>query len=181
MALQQWEDPGLDRWCAPRTPFGKLQITVQLDRAITPTELIVEHASKDVSPIGHMGTAPKEIEIWIQVKDDDVRMKAAVMIDSSYPELWRDTSRQGRELAIAQTLSFDYIPISRFVYNIHDKSETQAFQIMLPLSEYGVKTESVAVRVNSNWGDEDFTCLNRLSMHGVDASGIVRPLDDDVG
>lgn len=177
MALQAWDDPVNDRWCAPKNPFGKMQITVGIERPITPTEMVVEMAAKDTSPVGHMATAPKEIELWIQIHDDDIRRTVSSMIDQLYPDLWRDVSSQGRELAMAQILDYNYVPVGRWKYNIYENQEVQTFKIPVPLGEYGVTSSKVAVRVNSNWGNDEYTCVNRLRLHGDDASGTTEYLE----
>ncbi|KAK4696563.1 hypothetical protein P7C71_g1386, partial [Lecanoromycetidae sp. Uapishka_2] len=177
-ALKSWDDAGRDRWCAPKNPFGKLQLTVAIERPITPTELVVEMAAKDAVPVGHVKTYPKEIELWIQVPDDNIRRSISSMIDQSYPDLWRDVSTQGRELAMAQTLDYNYVPVGRWKYNVHINEEVQTFRIPVPLAEYGVTTSKVAVRVNTNWGNDEFTCVNRFVLHGDDASGIREHLEE---
>ncbi len=180
MALEKWNDPAWDRWCAPTPPHGKLQLTVNLERMIAPTELVVEYVAKDAAPVGHMKSAPREVQLWIQVINSDSRSKLGEMIDRLYPDLWTDSNTQGRELAAAQTLGYGYLPVGRWFYDINTQQEAQTLRIPLPLHEYGIKTSSVAVRVNSNWGDADFTCINRLRLHGVDASGITERLEEAI-
>lgn len=179
MALQTWDDPMFDRWCAPRSG-GKLQLTVEIERDIRPTELVVEYMAKEASPTGYMDSAPKEIELWIRVPDDDIRAKVSDAIGQLYPHLWEESSPQGRELHLARDLDDDYIPVGRWIYNVYRGNHIQTFKIPSPLLDYGVDTSKVAVRVNSNWGNVDYTCINRLRLHGVDTSGIVDDLEEDV-
>ena len=176
MALQSWDDPTLDRWCAPRSG-GKLQLAIELQRPILPTELVVEYMSKQSSPEGYMSTAPKEFELWIRVEDDDVRGKINEAIDRLHPELWEDSSSQGKSLVVARDLGAEYVPVGRWMYNIHAPSHIQGFKMAAPLLEFGVKTTKVAIRVNSNWGNVDFTCINRFRLHAVDVSGYEEELE----
>ncbi|KAL2044432.1 hypothetical protein N7G274_003137 [Stereocaulon virgatum] len=178
MALHPWNDPVFDRWCAPRSG-GKLQLTVDLDRPIAPTELIVEYAAKDASPTGYMGAAPKEVELWIQVEDDDVRAAVTTAIDGMWPGFLEDSSPQNKELSIEQTLGFGWIPIGRWIYNIYEEDNIQTFKILISLQDYGVGITKVAMRVNSNWGNVDFTCVNRFRLHGHDTSGLIEALEED--
>lgn len=178
MALQAWDDPTFDRWCAPRSG-GKLQLTVDLDRPIAPTELIVEYAAKDASPAGSMGAAPKEVELWIQIEDDNVCTTVTDAIDRMWPGFLEDSSPQGKELSVEQTLGFDWIPVGRWIYNIYEDDNIQTFKIPIPLRDYGVETLKIAMRVNSNWGNVDFTCVNRFRLHGHDTSGLIEALEED--
>lgn len=176
MALQSWDDPMQDRWCAPRSG-GKLQLAIEIMRPIMPTELVVEFMSKQATPAGFMSMAPKEIELWIRVEDDDVRAKATETIGRLHPELLEDSSPQHKTLEVSRDLGPLYIPVGRWIYNIYDTANVQTFRIPVPLLE-GVETTKLAIRVNSNWGSVDFTCLNRLRMHGVDISGVAEDLED---
>ena len=178
MALQSWEDPAFDRWCAPRSG-GKLQLVIDLERTIAPTELVVEHVAKDASPAGYMGAAPKEVEVWIEMEDDNIRSTVADAIGRMWPGFLEDSSPQGKELSIEQTLGKGWLPIGRWIYNIYEEDNIQTFKIPLPLRDYGVQTTKIAIRVNSNWGDVDVTCVNRLRLHGHDTSGLVEELEED--
>ena len=177
-ALMTWDDPGEDRWCAPRSG-GKLQLTVEIERSVAPTELVVEYAAKDASPIGAMGAAPRDIELWIYVEDDLKRATIGNAITRMYPDFLQDSSPQKRKLAAAQALSAEWVPVGRWTYNIYDQQNVQSLQIPIPLLEYGGHTDRVAVRVNSNWGDVDYTCINRLRLHGYDTSGLIEVLEKD--
>ncbi|MCJ1275696.1 hypothetical protein MMC21_003499 [Puttea exsequens] len=181
MVLRSWDDAGRERWCAPKSPGGKLQLTVEISRLVVPTELVIEYVAKDAAPKGYMGSAPKEVELWIQIQDDEARTKIGDAITQMHPGLWDESKSQGRELAIAQTLGYDYVPIGRWTYNIYENQAGQAFRVPIPLHEYGVGTAKVAVRVNSNWGNEPFTCINRLRLYGDDVSGRVEILEPEPG
>ena len=178
MAIKPWHDPIADQWCSPRSG-GKLQLTIGLERTIIPTDLIMEHYTKDVSPVGFMGTAPKEVELFIRVEDDELRSKLRDAISRDDPLLLEESSSQGKELHLATEIDEDFIRVGRYFFNIHQNRERQVFSFPSILQEYGVDTTRVAVRVNSNWGNQDFTCINRLRMHGMDTSGKWESLDEE--
>lgn len=178
-ALLPWDDAARDRWCAPRSPFGKLQLAVQFRRWLRPTALVVENVARDAAPVGYMKTAPREVELWIQVVDKKIRENIGAAINQLYPRLWADSSPQGRELSAAQTLGHDFVPVGRWTYNIYESQNIQTFKIPIPLEEYGVQTSKVAIRVNSNWGNTAFTCINRFRLHADDTTGIEEYLEED--
>ena len=169
--LDAWEDPKMDRWCSPRSK-GKLQLTVSLVRNILPTSLVVEYSAKDASPTGFMDVAPKEVELFVQITDDDLRAKVANALQERYPYLTEESYPQGRELNGASELDEDFVRVGRWIYNVYENLAAQSMQIPSILMEYGIDTTKVAVRVNSNWGNKEYTCINRLRMYGEDKSGI---------
>ena len=177
MALLSTDEPMQDRWCSPKSS-GKLQLVIEIMRPIIPTELVVEYQSMQSTPTGFMGVAPKEIELWIEVEDDEVRAKSTEAIGRLHPELLEESSPQHKTLEASRELGPLYIPVGRWIYNIYDPINVQGLRLLTPLLELGVETTKLAIRVNSNWGSVDYTCLNRLRMHGVDTSGITEFLED---
>lgn len=174
-ALTAWEDPGADRWCAPESG-GKLQLAVELSRNIVPLELIVEYAAMDATPTGGMGAAPKEIELWIQIEDYKMRANIWGVIARMHSHLLGESSPQDKTLSPAQELGLDWVPVGRWAYNIYSDDNIQSFRVPISLHAHGVHTAKVAVRVNSNWGDVMFTCINRFRLHGRDVTGIMEAL-----
>lgn len=177
-ALTAWEDPGADRWCAPRSG-GKLQLAVEISRNVAPTEVVVEFGAKDATPEGGMGAAPREIELWIQIEDDNMRATIGDVISRMHPHLLKESSPQDKTLSAAQALGNDWVLVGRWTYNIYEHDNIQSFRVPISLHEYGVHTAKVAFRVNSNWGNVMFTCINRLRLHGRDATGIIEELEED--
>ena len=174
-ALTKWDDPVTDAWCAPPSN-GKLQLTVVLSRTIAPTELVIEHAAMDEMPVGFMGSSPKEVELWIQIADDTIRAAVVEAISHMHPSLLEDSSPQDKAIG-DRALPSDYIPVGRWDYNIWTNQRIQTFLVPLSLQSLGVSTDTVAVRINSNWGNEPHTCVNRLRVHGEDTSGILEELE----
>lgn len=172
MALQPWEDPMYDRWCAPSSG-GLMQLTVEIMRPILPTELVVEYMAKDASPIGFMATAPKEVELWIQIKDAEARHKYSLAMADHYgTNLWWKSSPQGRSISKKRELGEEWVPVGRWMYDIHAKSNIQGFKILAApdFVKHNITTDKLAVRVNSNWGDRSMTCVNRFQMFGLEQS-----------
>lgn len=174
-ALTKWEDGGRDRWCTSQSQ-GRMQIVVSTLREVIPEELIVEHASKDRSV--HVAHAPKEVELWIEVSNPTAHHEINEFIAREYPHLHKPSSPQlHRQSKRQDSLSSDFVPIGRWEYNVHSGIEVQVLRVELPLSMYNIQSRTFAVRVNSNWGRVDSTCVNRFRLQGVDASGEVEYLD----
>ncbi len=160
-----WETFG-QKWCAP-SRRGKLQAVVRLAYKIAPTEIMIEHMGKSQMPDVEIGTAPKEVELWIQVLDEEVRRKIVESITAYHPAIMtKQASQRGKTLDPRQALDKTWVPVGQWTYDIHARGNIQLKPIALDLKAMGVKTQAVAVRVNSNWGSVDSTCLYRVRLYG---------------
>ncbi|KAL9005154.1 MAG: hypothetical protein Q9188_002068 [Gyalolechia gomerana] len=155
-----WDESSGYSWCAAAGD-GKLQLAVAVDGPMTPTELVIEHNpnSKQVNP--RKVPAPKEIELWIQVLDDDLRESIGRDIKAIYKKNFDEDPGS----SVVAALPKEYVPVGRWVYDFHSPEYAQAFEI--PVDLRGAHVYQVAVRVNSNWANDPFTCLYRLRLHGV--------------
>jgi SUN domain-containing protein 1/2 len=59
-----------------------------------------------------------------------------------------------------------YIRLASFSYNIHAPSNIQTFPISQEIRDLGVDFGIVVLRVKSNWGMPDYSCLYRMRVHG---------------
>ena len=166
--LGPWHDV-LDRWCAPATR-GKLQLTVIMAWNITPTELVVE--SFPPEGLFWRGALPKDIELWIQIYDDKLRRNVGMDFENRYgPIADGGATPRGLSLAKEKSLPPTFVPVGRWMYDIHKPSNIQKFSITPTLGTLRVFTQKVAIRVNSNWGDRDASCLYRVRLHGKEKPG----------
>ena len=170
------------RYCAPFGGRGKLQLVVLTPRPITPTELVVEHFRKE--QVLSIGSAPKEIELWIEIGDEEAKVREEVSrrIKEIHPDIFsREYTQKGRQLDPKMALGKQWVPVGRWTYQISSREKVQYFKIPLDLASLGVVVRQQAVRVNSNWGDVDRTCLVRVGLHGEDPSMPPEYLEDDDG
>ncbi|KAL9597132.1 MAG: hypothetical protein Q9219_005354 [cf. Caloplaca sp. 3 TL-2023] len=154
-----WDESSGPSWCAAAGD-GKLQLTVEVDGPMTPTELIVEYnpLSKELHP--KRAAAPKEIELWVQVTDDDTREEIGQEVAAFYGDF---VQHSGSPAVV--DLPSDFVPIGRWEYNFQAPNHLQAFSIPVDLKDAPI--HRIAVRINSNWANDPFTCLYRLRLHGV--------------
>ena len=168
-------DNVLDRWCAPSNR-GKLQAYIELATPVMPAEIVVEHISKDA--VLDIGNAPKEIELWVKIEDDNLRESVGDAITTIFPDILTKTaSQRGKELAEEQSLDHSFVPVGRWTYDIYASNNVQNFHLPISLKALGVAVRHVAFRVNSNWGSQDQTCLYRLRMYAESHFG-VKTYDD---
>ena len=166
------------RYCAP-SGRGKLQLAVNTPRPITPTELVVEHFRRDQVPF--IGSAPKEVELWIEIGDRDLREELGQCIKAIYPDIFNRTfTQKDRLLDPKLALGPEWVPVGRWTYQISARNNVQYFQIPVDLDSLGVVVQKQVIRINSNWGNVDRTCLVRVGLHGKDPSAPTEYLEDMV-
>ena len=168
-ALLPWHDIG-DCWCAPATR-GKLQLAVILPHAIAPTELVIEHMP--TGELRDIGSVPKEVELWVNVESQEVRHELMLLILQTIPDVFKPMSQRGKGKNTVQDLGKKFIPLGRWTYDVNSRQNIQTFPIDFDLSAWNVATSRAVVRVNSNWGSKDETCLYRVKLHGKDAAGAI--------
>ena len=92
----------------------------------------------------------------------------------------RTHTQKDRLLDSETALGPEWVPVGRWIYQISSgDNNVQYFGIPLDLGSMGVVTRQQAVRVNSNWGNVDRTCLVRVGLHGVDASDPNEYIEDN--
>ena len=161
-----WDSFG-QKWCAP-SRRGKLQAVVRLAYSIAPTDIQIEHMKQSEMPDLEIGTAPKEVELWIQVLDPNVRQTVLDAIEQFYPLImYKEASQRGKKIDPNLALDRTWVPVGRWDYDIHRIQNKQGFLMPFNLAHLGVKTRAVALRVNSNWGSTDSTCLYRVRLYGT--------------
>ncbi|MCJ1252319.1 hypothetical protein MMC24_000124 [Lignoscripta atroalba] len=169
-ALGPWDDIG-DCWCAPPSggnSDGKSQLSVLLPREMIPTDLVVEHIHRDATL--DIASAPKELELWVQILDEDIREAAGNAAFSRLPndyeeKLWAAQKQDPFNKALDRT----WLRIGKWRYDINSRHNVQSFHVAVRLEDFHASIRKVVVRVNSNWGNRDYVCLYRLKLYGIPA------------
>ncbi|KAI4277116.1 MAG: hypothetical protein LQ337_002037 [Flavoplaca oasis] len=149
-----WEDSEGPSWCAAAGD-AVLQLAATVQGPMTPTELVVEYNPNSKQIDSRTVPAPKEIELWMSVSDDVLRESIGQQFEALY----------GPTNSLIKALPHEYVPIGRWMYDLHSSNYMQAFEIPIHLKQ--ATTGNVVVRVNSNWAQSPFTCLYRLRLHGL--------------
>ena len=142
VALERWDEPG-QAWCSAvdrKLKSGRAQLGVILGSPVYPTQVTIEHLPKEASPGKNVATAPKSVELWVELADPSQRQSPACSGDG--PK--------------------GYVCLGEFTYDIEGSNHIQTFNLdTVALSPI---TRAV-IRVNTNWGG-DHTCLYRVRLHG---------------
>ena len=160
MALTAWDDMG-DCWCAPDAG-GKSQLALSLNKWIVPQELVVENIprSATMSP----GSAPKDLELWVQILDPQ-RREAVRRAALSYRI--NSSENERRATRTKESLDETWIRIGSWQYNLYSVENVQTFPIEVPLDHFRTPVKRLTIRTLSNWGEVDYVCLYRLRLHGL--------------
>ncbi|KAK9449882.1 uncharacterized protein V1518DRAFT_414972 [Limtongia smithiae] len=155
---------------------------VRLSEWVYIDEVAINHIPKDTAR--DITTAPKEIEVWVEVNDEDDRhdLREAAARSVISPSRHIDVSGSGgNRIEVKSTgdgvdepeqlsrTSPNYVRVGRFTYDINGPFHLQTFKFTRPVGRL-LKTKipivNVAFKVTQNWGSSDFTCLYKVMVHG---------------
>lgn len=180
-ALTPWYEAGQDAFCGPPTR-GVLQLAVILPRRIYPTEFVVEHWPK--REYSNTSTAPMDVEFWIEVPDRFHRGHLVNQFPHGTIMRHNNEPRQkGRFLSAKKELTTKkevWAPVGALRYDINADGHVQTYKIPEAIRDIlgtMVPPNKVAVRVVSNWGDGNVTCLARVKMYGLPEMGTEEKLE----
>lgn len=152
-------------WCAP-SQHGKAQMTMKMAAAMSPEDLFITQRLA-YSEALDLDSYPKEIELWVLIRDSQARAAIVADVLTHYPDILTKTeSQEDRHLAADQTLPKSFIPLGRFTYDVRRNQAQQGWIIKTAISRFNVSTTAVSIRVNSNWGNLASTCLHQVSLYG---------------
>ncbi|KAL8703029.1 MAG: hypothetical protein Q9201_003805 [Fulgogasparrea decipioides] len=154
-----WDEDSGPAWCAAAGE-AKLQIGAIVQAPMTPTEVVVEHNpwTNELEP--RSVPAPKEIELWMEVLEDGLRETIGRAAEATYGNFETNPVTKAY-----RSLPSKYVPIGRWTYDYPSGKSTQVLKVSVDLA--GAQTTKLAVRVNSNWAGEQYTCLYRLRLYGI--------------
>nr|XP_023399972.1 SUN domain-containing protein 3 [Loxodonta africana] len=112
---------------------------IKLAKKIVPTAVTMEHISEKISPSGNISSAPREFSVYV-----------------------RKYACKETQAGISKECKGEEIFLGHFMYN---KKETtvQTFGLQHEVSEYLL---CVKLKILSNWGHPNYTCLYRFRVHG---------------
>ncbi|KAF8591078.1 hypothetical protein K439DRAFT_1656900 [Ramaria rubella] len=152
------------------------QIGILLARNVFISEFSIDHAPRDVAY--DVRAAPRQMEVWGLVQGTDNVAKISAYqkrVRERREEIVRRAQEEGvppppEEDAYPASLprSPHYIRLAQFSYDVHSPEHIQTFSVPKEIQEIGADFGVVVLLIKNNWGEEDFTCLYRLRVHGTD-------------
>ncbi|KAJ3217065.1 SUN domain-containing protein 3 [Clydaea vesicula] len=132
-------------------------VGISLSRSITPTSITIEHVAKELNFYNNYKSAPKNFKVY------------AVFTKRPKTQLIEFTKERinGKDFYLAPLITspesyYDVNKISDGSESVYGRSEIQTFRVENKVE--GVR--NVIVKVESNWGNENYTCLYRVRVHG---------------
>ncbi|KAI9848038.1 MAG: hypothetical protein M1837_001140 [Sclerophora amabilis] len=153
-ALEPWNDNG-DCWCSP-SESGMAQIAVLLPRTIYPSEVTIDHIPIDATL--DIRSAPRQIEVFAQIKDRTARQDALHLAEKKVPEPMRSNKDD--------LLDESWVRIGFAIYDIFSINHIQTFPIQANLGLVNAGVNKLVVRSRANWGSPQHVCLYRVRIHG---------------
>ncbi|KAK6335399.1 hypothetical protein TWF696_002178 [Orbilia brochopaga] len=147
-----------DCWSFPQASG---QVSILLAEDIHPTDVTIDHVPRGIS--GDDSSAPREVEFWVRIEDDIVRGQVGKAAAVAIGDITDNPSTR-------QYLINGYVRVASFVYDVNSQYPTQTFELPVNLQKLGVAVRSVSFRVLSNWGNEEYTSIYRLRVHGNPAT-----------
>lgn len=142
---------------------------VALARTIVPQAVTVDHVAKPLL-LQHT-SAPKNVEFWVLPeprRDPAPRYWAKVeesMTIATIAELL-DTASALRRYKAAARFRTPFVLLANFTYDVHSSQPTQTFGFPPELNDMQLTTNTVLFRIRSNWGNDAYTCVYRVRVHG---------------
>lgn len=128
------------------------QLGILLSRRIYPTDITVEHASKEVAI--DVSSAPKNFQVWGIVAD--LRDMERVAAAPAHEEI----EIQGNTIKLLSS-----------TYDINASHNIQTFEIDSALQEMKIPISAVIFKILNNHGNDNLTCLYRVRVGGETAEG----------
>lgn len=166
------------------------QLGVVLSAPVFVSEISIDHVPKAVA--SDLRSAPREMEVWGLVEGEDNLVKVKAWLErkeasrKEEAELFGeplDGPDAGRDEIPPASLpsGAPYIRLASFTYDIHAPKHVQTFPIREEVAGLGVDFGVVVLRVKSNWGRDEFTCLYRFRVHGQRLVPVPEPWSPPTG
>ena len=151
------------------------QLGVSLAAPVHVEYITIDHVAKELAL--NYRSAPREMEVWGLVEGQDNVEKL---------QRWREERKARRDagevpgaddydeesIAYPPTLPTQpqYLRIANFTYNVDAENNVQTFPVHPEIKHLGIDFGIVVLRVLSNWGRNELTCLYRFRVHGTKLS-----------
>ena len=148
------------------------QLGVKLARRAYISDITIDHVAKEVA--FDLRSTPRQMEVWGLVEGEDNLSKVAGWVadrrrrrsDAFESGLAMDPKDEEWEVPEHLPKDAQYIPVAKFLYDVHSTRNIQTFPVDPELRALGVDFGVVVLVVKNNWGRPEYTCLYRFRVHG---------------
>ncbi|KAK6539777.1 hypothetical protein TWF694_009970 [Orbilia ellipsospora] len=143
-----------DCWSFPQSSG---QVSILLAEHIYPSDVTIDHVPRGIS--GDDTSAPKEVEFWVHIDDASVRQQISKAASVAIGDV-SDSASSNHYVANG------YVRVASFVYDVNSQYPVQTFELPVDLQKLHIPVRSVSFRILSNWGNDEYTSIYRLRVHG---------------
>lgn len=158
------------------------QIGIALAALVYISDITIDHVAQEVA--FDMRSAPKQMEVWglVEGKDNIAKVKEwmAEKAARRSEALERGETVEIEEYPKTLPRSPQYIRVATFSYDIHAPGHIQTFPVLPEVKDLGIDFGIVVLRILSNWGRDEFTCLYRVRVHGTQVGEIPLPSAEEL-
>ncbi|CAB4489830.1 unnamed protein product [Rhizophagus irregularis] len=181
------------------------QLAIFLDRKVFVTAVTYDHISKDIATDDVL-SAPKDFEVWgiiddgtVSKNDDNDEDFGVDLSDDFSPRMESTEDKCGRRdddqyddgLSHLNHLEIDtngelhlgssprHLYLGKFTYDINGLP-IQTFEVPDHILKYNKPIRAIIMKIISNWGKPEYTCLYRFRVHGDPALPTVSASDPKI-
>lgn len=146
------------------------RLGVALPARVRIAAVSVDHVAKAVAT--DLRSAPRAMQLWGRVDGDENVRRLAEWRTPRFAWSSKDGTRgHVHEGELANEDGEVYTMLAEFEYNIDARRNVQTFDLPPEVRELDMDFEVVVLRVLSNWGHPEHTCLYRFRVHGEQVGG----------
>jgi hypothetical protein len=150
-------------------------LAIGLSQPIYPTHVTIEHISKNLAP--DYSSAPKKVEFWVRISDpakraivEEAAIKASGEKDGASRIMQLEPPEPGRTQKVDKYVR-EFVKLGTFDYDIEGDT-VQSFELPVDMTNLGAPVDIAAFLVTENYGNDRFTCLYRMKVHGFTPEGL---------
>lgn len=146
------------------------QLGILLSRRVVPSDITLEHVSRDIAPDGDVSSAPKDFEVWAVVEGrEHIERLADLRLQQEQARVV--ASAEGEELPDEGMTSLPPTPNHMLLvagqYDVAAPDPVQTFPVQAAVRQLGIPVGVVVVRFLSNHGEQHYTCVYRVRVGGA--------------
>lgn len=160
--------PGLQCWPFPGQE-GNLGIL--LSRRVVPSDITLEHISRDIAPDADVSSAPKDFEVWgvVEGREEFNHLLEFRREQAASKSRGREAGEEidDNEEITSVPSSPQHMLLVAGQYDVTSPSPVQTFPVVSSARQLGIPVSIVLVKFLSNNGNPAFTCVYRVRVHGA--------------
>lgn len=143
------------------------QLGIHLARKAVVTDITIEHPASTLT-FGDSSSAPREVTISALIERPEDRLRLAEYKKQRQANLDAASDDDGSMEMVSTPASSNHLHLASFTYDATSatRGSIQTFPVSAEAQALQIPVSVVQVRVLSNHGEKEYTCLYRVRVHG---------------